>query len=312
MARKMGGWVLAWTPSRSWESWAQVGRCLALLSVVVLTIATLAVLLPAALGFFCWFAAGWLAGLPWLRQRWTMEAVWPAVAIGLGVALVAGFWAGGFVWPLSLLLTFAAALGWSAEWSRRREELDDRLCEDLGQLLRAAHPYTHGHSQRVAKLAVQLGERLGVSRAGLRRLRRAGLLHDIGKVALLRRVLDKPGSLTEEERGEIRLHPRIGSRVAALAPPFREVAEIILHHHERPDGRGYPDGICGAELSQLCRILTVADAFDAMTGGPAGSERCYRSSVSRDEALGELHRHSDTQFDARVVRALTEVLDAGR
>jgi HD-GYP domain-containing protein (c-di-GMP phosphodiesterase class II) len=134
----------------------------------------------------------------------------------------------------------------------------------------------------------------------------------MGKLAILGRVLDKPGSLSEEERSQIRMHPQIGWRVASIAEPFCELAEIIRHHHERPDGAGYPDGLGGRQLPRLCRILAVADAFDAMTGGPSGSERSYRPSMGQSEALGELMRHIGTQFDAEVVRALAEVIDDAR
>lgn len=312
MAREMGGWVLALVPSRSIGDRKRAAWRFVVVSSILLIVVALACAAPVVLGLASWIAAAWMAIQPWVRVRWPLGAWLVAGLAGATPAVLACLWSDGAPWILSLIFLVGTATGLLCEWIRTRDGFDDRLCDDLGQVLRAAHPYTYGHSQRVANLAAEVGRRLGVRGPGLRRLWRAGLLHDIGKLALPRSVLDKPGRLTDKERDEICRHPKIGSRIAVLASPFREVAEIILHHHERPDGKGYPDGLSGNNISLPCRILAVADAFDAMTGGQVGSERCYRPAMTQDEALGELMRHAGSQFDVRVVRTLSEVLDGGR
>ena len=308
MARRTGGWALALAPVRAQAALPRVrkgvlsGAALLGLAVVAAAVA------PGLLAVAVWVVAGCGCAAPWTLRR----TLWMARGIVAGGGLASGWVA--WVWPLSPWLLagafgLAGGVGWGLESLRRRRELDERLFEDLGSLLSAAHPYTHGHSMRVAELAVRIGRRMGLSRAELRELRRAGLLHDLGKLALARRVLDKPGGLTQEERAEVRQHPLLGAKVAEAAEPFRSVARWVRHHHERPDGSGYPDGLKGEKIPVLCRVLAVADAFDAMTGGSGGSERSYRAAMGREEALGELRRHTGAQFDERVVNALMEALD---
>jgi HD-GYP domain-containing protein (c-di-GMP phosphodiesterase class II) len=122
------------------------------------------------------------------------------------------------------------------------------------------------------------------------------MLHDIGKIGIDDRILNKPGKLSEEEWVIMKKHPEIGYRIAISLPELSSVAEYILTHHERWDGKGYPKGLIGEEIPLLSRILAVADAYDAIT-----EERVYRKKRSREEALEEIMNHSGTQFDPAIV-----------
>jgi len=121
------------------------------------------------------------------------------------------------------------------------------------------------------------------------------VLHDIGKVGIKESVLQKPGPLTAEEWEEMKKHPEIGYRIAQNTPELATVAEYILSHHERWDGRGYPRGLKGEEIPLICRILAVADAYDAMT-----NDRTYRKAMSREKAIDEIRRNAGTHFDPQV------------
>jgi HD-GYP domain-containing protein (c-di-GMP phosphodiesterase class II) len=161
---------------------------------------------------------------------------------------------------------------------------------------------THGHGARVATLAEAVAQRLGWESERIATLRFGACLHDIGKLAVRRSILRKPGLLTCEEVAEIRAHPRAGAslilplRGAWLALPY------ILFHHERWDGRGYPTGLCGLSIPLEARLLAVADAFDAMT-----SPRPYSTELSTEAALAEIRRCAGTQFDPAVAELFLTV-----
>jgi putative nucleotidyltransferase with HDIG domain len=157
------------------------------------------------------------------------------------------------------------------------------------------------HGLNVGKLAERMARALGLADAYATRVRRAAELHDIGKLAVPRAVLDKPGALTLAERRVMERHPTVGAAILQLAGLRRE-ARWIRHHHERMDGRGYPDGLVAYEIPLPSRIILVADAFDALT-----SDRPYRSAQSSDDALTELAAHSGSQFDPACIAALIKV-----
>jgi HD-GYP domain-containing protein (c-di-GMP phosphodiesterase class II) len=127
------------------------------------------------------------------------------------------------------------------------------------------------------------------------------VLHDIGKVGIKESVLQKTETLTAEDWEEMKKHPEIGCRIAQNTPELGPIAEYILCHHERWDGQGYPQGLKGEEIPLLCRILAVADAYDAMT-----SDRTYRKALSREEAIEEIKRNAGTQFDPQIVEMFLE------
>ncbi|MFL5868497.1 MAG: HD-GYP domain-containing protein, partial [Thermoleophilaceae bacterium] len=164
---------------------------------------------------------------------------------------------------------------------------------------------TSDHSENVANYAAALAKSFGLDTERIVRLRRAALLHDIGKVAVTSEILGKPGGLTPEEYAEIQRHPIVGSVILAHAG-LRDEAFWIRHHHERIDGGGYPEGLSGEDIPIESRILFVADAFEALT-----SDRPYRSGVEVQEALSELGRCAGTQFDAEVVERIAALVTGG-
>ena len=160
---------------------------------------------------------------------------------------------------------------------------------------------TYRHSLEVAATARAVGERLGLGPAQLVEVELGALLHDVGKLRLPPHLLTKPGGLTEEERGLIRLHPDWGADMVARIPGLQAVALIVRLHHERPDGLGYPHGLTHERIPMAARIVSVCDAYGAMT-----KRRPYSAPLDLEEALRELERHAGTQFDPDVVEALTE------
>ena len=181
---------------------------------------------------------------------------------------------------------------------RAREEAYFRNLEALARVIDARDPYTFEHSARVAALSEELAQGMGLSTVELVVLRRAGLLHDIGKIGVADTILSKNGPLNEEEWAAIRRHPVIGFEMLKDVPFLQPCLDPIRHHHERWDGDGYPDKLSGTAISQLARIVTVADAFDAMT-----SDRPYRKSFSFEFAARAIESESGRQFDPAVVAA---------
>ena len=164
--------------------------------------------------------------------------------------------------------------------------------------------YTGGHSERVARYAAQIGRLLGLSYATVDLIRRAAFVHDIGKILIPDSIVNKSGALTDEEREIVRMHPELGARMLARRPAMRDLAPIVLAHHERWDGHGYPRGLAGTAIPMEARVIFVADAFDAMT-----SERPYGRVLTFREAGAELRRCAGADFDPQVVRAMRLALN---
>jgi HD-GYP domain-containing protein (c-di-GMP phosphodiesterase class II) len=191
--------------------------------------------------------------------------------------------------------------------SARRENDADRRARlraavSLAGAIDVRDAYTGTHSAAVGELAARIGDCLGLTAEEVELLRIAGLLHDLGKVAVPEHILSKPGPLTETEHEAIALHPLVGYRMLNSLR-IEPVATWVLHHHERYDGHGYPDGLAGEGIPIGSRILLVADAYEAMT-----TDRLYRTTRSTDDALEEIRRCSGTQFDPLVVDALALVV----
>jgi len=162
----------------------------------------------------------------------------------------------------------------------------------LAAAVEARDRYTRGHSRRVTELAVALGRRMGLSAAALRDLETAALLHDIGKIGIPDRILHNTGPLPPEGVRFIHEHPIGGERILKPVGSLARLCPIVRHHHEHYDGGGYPDRLKGEEIPLGARILAVADAFDAMV-----SDRSYKRTMTRSEAVEELVRCRGTQFD---------------
>jgi putative nucleotidyltransferase with HDIG domain len=173
----------------------------------------------------------------------------------------------------------------------------------LASAIDAKDPNTRGHSQRVSELSVEIGREMGLSERELKALAWGGLLHDVGKIGVAESVLRKAGRLSPEESALMRAHTDIGAGIVGGAEFLREALPCVRSHHERWDGRGYPDGLAGEDIPKLARIVNAADTFDACT-----SERPYQEAMSADTALDILLRLRGSQIDPRVHDAIDRVV----
>jgi len=160
----------------------------------------------------------------------------------------------------------------------------------------AKDSYTHSHSNRVAILSASIAAALGAPEKTIKEIKYAASIHDIGKIGIDETILKKNGSLTHEEYIEMQKHPAIGVRIVQSVPFLEDAIPVILYHHERYDGKGYPDGIQGEKIPMSARIVNVADAIDAMM-----SARPYRGALLMDKVLSELRENAGTQFDPDIV-----------
>jgi HD-GYP domain-containing protein (c-di-GMP phosphodiesterase class II) len=201
----------------------------------------------------------------------------------------------------ALLTPFVALLELHQRSSGRYRDLQDLLvglARSLTAAIDAKDSYTYGHSERVARIAVELGRELGLQEQELSDVFLAGLLHDIGKIGIRDAVLSKPGSLTPEEFEHVKQHATIGYSILQNLRPIIHLLPGVRNHHERYDGKGYPDNLAGDAIPLLARILAVADCYDAMT-----TNRPYRQALPVPEVEQILADGAGTQFDARVVAA---------
>jgi putative two-component system response regulator len=186
------------------------------------------------------------------------------------------------------------------------DKIRDSLLNSIKSLalaLEAKDKYTSGHSQRVADIAVEIAQKLDMPPKEVEQLRFASLVHDIGKIGIKESVINKKEGLTDDEYAYISTHSVIGENILTPVIEDEEILKMVRHHHERYDGRGYPDGLSAEQIPLGARILTVADMFDAMT-----SDRPYRKSVSPEMAINELRKHTATQFDPQVVDAFIGIM----
>jgi hypothetical protein len=174
----------------------------------------------------------------------------------------------------------------------------------MAQAIESRDPYTGGHVQRVTGYAVEIAQHAGLDEATLSKLRLGGMLHDIGKVAVPDAILRKPGKLDPAEWAVMQSHAAVGHQIIRPIPQLAPVAGIVRHHHERWDGKGYPDRLAGAAIDYLARVTAIADTFDAMT-----SDRPYRKGLTFAIARAEIAKGSGTQFDPDLAGVLTQVTD---
>lgn len=188
----------------------------------------------------------------------------------------------------------------------RTDELEraESVLFTLARSIEGKDPYTHGHCERLAGYSARLGEQLGLSKDEIIALQRAGIVHDVGKIAVPDAILLKPGRLTEDEWAVIRQHPTIGERICAPLKSFRLVLPIIRHHHEKYDGTGYPDGLRAEEIPISARILQIVDVFDALT-----TERPYKQALSIPDAMQTMREEvSKGWWDPKIFSEFEQLL----
>lgn len=189
---------------------------------------------------------------------------------------------------------------------RRYEEAFTKIMKTLADLIDAQSESFVGHSQRVRQYAELVGQKLGLSYGQMKVLLSAATLHDVGRIGIDNVILNKPGKLTEEEYAKVKQHPLHSEHMLSSIEFLQKVRKIVRHHHERWDGKGYPDNLRGNEIPLESRILAVVDAYEAMT-----QPRPYREKMTPEEALKNIEELSGKQFDPRVVEALISIYKEG-
>ncbi|MFD0683030.1 HD-GYP domain-containing protein [Actinomadura fibrosa] len=225
--------------------------------------------------------------------------------LGYGMVglLIAGLWpqVGVFAAVLVLLPLFIAR--WAMEQAHAQQQAHAATLAALCQAVETKDYYTRGHSERVSRGSVMIAQEIGMRADRVEAIRYAGMLHDVGKLGVPTKVLQKNGPMTEEEFAAIQLHPMRGLEIVREIGFLDEALAGIMHHHEKMNGRGYPMGLAGDEIPEFARVISVADAFDAMT-----STRSYRPARSMDEAVEELRRGMGDHFDPVMVEAFLRAL----
>ncbi len=190
--------------------------------------------------------------------------------------------------------------------SRREsgERLTIQMVKALANTIDAKDSYTNGHSTRVAEYSVMIAKRMGYIGEKLDHLYYAAVLHDIGKIGVPREIINKPSRLTDEEYDMIKTHPVTGSNILKEVTEIPDISIGAKYHHERYDGKGYPDGLSGTDIPKLARIIGVADAYDAMT-----SKRSYRDVLAQDIVRKEIINGKGTQFDPEIAEIMLELMD---
>ena len=217
--------------------------------------------------------------------------------------LIAALWSVvGFFAPLLVLIPLFVAR-WAVAQFAEQQKAYEATVGALCQAVETKDFYTRGHSDRVSRGSVMIAREIGMHGERVEAIRYAGMLHDVGKLGVPTKVLQKTGKLTEEEYAAIQLHPMRGLDIVREIGFLDEALAGIMHHHERIDGRGYPMGLAGDEIPEFARVLAVADAFDSMT-----STRSYRGARPVAEAIEELRKWSGTQFDPAFVDAFVAAL----
>jgi len=205
---------------------------------------------------------------------------------------------------LSILSRHASASLENIDLFVRLEEAYLSTIKSLAKSLEFKDEYTHGHAERVAEVCREIGKRMNMDEKSLKVLYNAALLHDIGKTGIMENILNKNSSLEEKEWSDIKKHSVIGEEILRPIVSLRKECKIVRHHHEREDGKGYPDGLYGNSLSLSEKIIIVADSFDAMS-----SKRAYREALDLATIKDELKKNKGSQFDVEVVDVFLEILE---
>ena len=204
------------------------------------------------------------------------------------------------------LIAFFYYIGYKNEqiYGRKVEEMNVQVVRALATAIDAKDKYTNGHSTRVAEYSKMIAARSGYSKAEQDEIYMMALLHDVGKIGVPDSVINKTSKLTDKEFSMIRQHPVIGDSILGSIKERPDLAIGARWHHERYDGKGYPDGKAGEDIPEEARIIAVADAYDAMT-----SRRSYRDIMSQDDVMTEIEKGMGTQFDPAFAKAMLSIMD---
>lgn len=226
-------------------------------------------------------------------------------AYGVFGLVLAVLWAGLDIGPLAagLLLLPLFVARWAISQFYQEQQAYEATIRTLVQAVETKDSYTRGHSERVSRASVMIARIIGMREDRVSALRYAGILHDVGKLGVPTKVLQKSGKLTDDEFAAIKLHPLRGMEMLGDIEFLDEAFKGILHHHERLDGLGYPMGLKGSQIPEFARVIAVADAFDSMT-----STRSYRNARTVEEAIDEIESCRGSQFDPLMVDALVKAL----
>jgi hypothetical protein len=238
-----------------------------------------------------------LWGTVWYLSWWLYHGLYAAAFIVLFTGWALEAKRAGSLSAIADALAMRDAL---AQLNRGRDARINELVEAIEHKDR----YTVGHVHRVGEHAFEIGKRLGLTQAELRDVVIAAQMHDVGKIGVPDHILLKPGKLTDDEIAEMQKHAARGGDIARRVDALRQVASCVRHHHERYDGRGYPDGLAGDAIPLASRIVAVADTYDSMT-----STRPYRNDLGHDTAIAEIRRVSGTQLDPRCVAAFLTMFE---
>lgn len=221
-------------------------------------------------------------------------------------AIIALVYLYGGMWTIALFVVPLFLARYTFQLYVEMKEAHINTVAALTSALDANDPYTHGHSYRVSRYALRIGKAMGLPSKDLEILEYSALLHDIGKIAIKKEILHKPGRLTDEEKWTLNTHPTIGADIVENLRFLKEAAVIVRYHHEQPDGKGYPEGLRGDEIPVGSRILLCADAFDAMT-----SDRPYRKGMSVQAVLEQFEKYKGEQFDLDVANLVIRLIRDG-
>ena len=229
--------------------------------------------------------------------------IWSALAVGtLGIIIAIAYIGYGYG---AVLLFFGPLL--LARYSFRlyvdMRNLYISTIQTLSKTIEARDPYTSGHANRVEEYSVMLAKEIGLSTEKIRDIKTAALLHDIGKIAIDDSILNKSSRLTSEEYAQIMKHPGVGADIISKMDFFKNIKEIVRYHHERYDGKGYPEGLVGDDIPLEACILAIADAYDAMT-----SDRPYRQALDKGQALKEIEKNAGTQFHPDLAKTFVSIM----
>lgn len=237
------------------------------------------------------------------NYMWTFFHVFAFIPLGAIIALV---YVSHGPWTVLLFVVPIFLARYTFKLYVEMKEAHINTVAALTSAIDANDPFTHGHSYRVSRYALRVGNAMGLSARDLEILEYGALLHDIGKIAIQHDILLKPERLSEQELLTLKQHPTIGADIVENLKFLKEAAVLVRYHHEQPNGRGYPQGLKGDEIPIGARIILVADAFDAMT-----SDRPYRKGLTIDQVVEQFEKYGGEQFDSEITALTLELLRSG-